>query len=258
MGKKKIQGIYLITCTGNDKKYIGKAMDIKKRLTTHKWALKSNKHINKHLQSSYNKYGKDSFIYSIIEEVEGTEQDVFAREEYYIDLYDSKNNGFNKTDGGEGASGHTWSEGQREKLVVPIIGIEIKTGETTRFDSIIEASRIANTAHSNISHCLVGKRKQAGGYVWFYEDNYNKLNKSIIDKLLLDADKRIVAVSIKEEEIILFDNIKEASCWLDKEKIKTHSVAISTCLSGKRKSHKGYYWFKIKEWDKIIKQEEWL
>ena len=59
-------GIYQITNTVNGKRYIGQSINISKRKSMHFYFLKSNTHINKHLQSSYNKYGKDSFLFEVL------------------------------------------------------------------------------------------------------------------------------------------------------------------------------------------------
>ena len=59
-------GIYNITNTVNGKVYIGQAYDINKRKRQHFNDLKRNKHRNKHLQSAYNKYGEDSFLFNVI------------------------------------------------------------------------------------------------------------------------------------------------------------------------------------------------
>jgi group I intron endonuclease len=64
--RNKISGIYKITNTINGKYYIGSSVDITNRWHNHKSKLKSNDHINPHLQNAYNLYGIDSFKYSIM------------------------------------------------------------------------------------------------------------------------------------------------------------------------------------------------
>ena len=70
-------GIYKITNIKNGKYYIGSSKDIINRLSKHFSELKSDSHRNKHLQSSYNKYGLDSFKSEIIEVC--LVQDIIAR-----------------------------------------------------------------------------------------------------------------------------------------------------------------------------------
>lgn len=74
-------GVYKIEC--NNKIYIGSSVNILNRWTNHKSNLKNNKHPNAYLQNLYNKYGKDKFIYSIIEECR--KEEILVKEQYYID-----------------------------------------------------------------------------------------------------------------------------------------------------------------------------
>lgn len=76
-------GIYRITCTANGKIYIGSAMDFNKRWKNHRVGLNNNNHSNRHLQAAWNKYGKDAFIFEIIEFV--MPWSVLDREQYWLD-----------------------------------------------------------------------------------------------------------------------------------------------------------------------------
>ena len=59
--------IYVITNIINDKQYVGQAVVKDKRWRDHRIMLKAGKHRNRHLQASYNKYGKDAFVYTVLE-----------------------------------------------------------------------------------------------------------------------------------------------------------------------------------------------
>ena len=80
--KDKKIGIYKIKNIKNDKVYIGSAINIYRRFVTHKHLLRNNKHFNTHLQSSWNKYNSDNFIFEIVEECEKSLLE--NREEFYI------------------------------------------------------------------------------------------------------------------------------------------------------------------------------
>lgn len=62
----KISGIYEIVNTVNGHKYIGSSCNIKKRLESHFYTLKNQKHKNILLQRAWNKYGENNFIFRII------------------------------------------------------------------------------------------------------------------------------------------------------------------------------------------------
>lgn len=59
-------GIYKITNITNNKFYIGSTYCFKIRKNHHFNKLKNNTHNNKHLQKSYNKYGKENFKFEIL------------------------------------------------------------------------------------------------------------------------------------------------------------------------------------------------
>lgn len=87
-----VTGIYKILNIINNKVYIGSAIDIKKRWRDHKWCLKHNKHHNLHLQSAFNKYGINSFQFSII--LETTIENLLINEKELIIKYNAFDNEF--------------------------------------------------------------------------------------------------------------------------------------------------------------------
>lgn len=88
-------GVYMIKNNVNNKIYIGSSKNINKRWLAHKFILNNKKHCNKHLNSAWNKYGEDNFIFSVIEYEELDK--LIEREQHYIDYYDTtnKNIGYN-------------------------------------------------------------------------------------------------------------------------------------------------------------------
>ena len=97
-----VSGIYKITNKVNGKCYIGQSINIKKRLSQHKSQTYRNIHINKILYQAIKKYGIENFTFDIIEKCETNSLD--DREKYWIEYYDSYNNGYNGTKGGKGIS----------------------------------------------------------------------------------------------------------------------------------------------------------
>ena len=92
--------IYCIENKQNGKMYIGLTVDYKTRLSHHRCCLSAKKHINTHLENAWHKYGEDSFEFYILEE--GIpKSELPEREKYYIDKYNTFNNGYNLTSGGE-------------------------------------------------------------------------------------------------------------------------------------------------------------
>ena len=92
----KITGIYKIVNTVNGHKYVGSAVDIKRRWRKHKSDLKRNNHHSQILQRAWNKHGEDVFEFSIIEECSPVKEILISREQFWIDTLNAYGkNGYN-------------------------------------------------------------------------------------------------------------------------------------------------------------------
>lgn len=80
---KAQSGIYTIVHTGSGQRYIGSSENIAKRWWEHRNSLKNKSHVNAHLQNAWNKYGAESFKFSVIEHCRV--EDLLSREQVYID-----------------------------------------------------------------------------------------------------------------------------------------------------------------------------
>lgn len=98
--RKTICGIYKITNLVNGKSYIGQSIDIEKRWQQHKSKSSWRVQKEKALYRAFTKYGLDNFEFEIIEECKRKFLD--KREIYWIKKYDTYNNGYNMTKGGQG------------------------------------------------------------------------------------------------------------------------------------------------------------
>jgi hypothetical protein len=94
-------GIYRIRNLINEKCYYGSSKNIEKRWKTHLNQLRNKKHINCILQSAWEKYGENNFIFEIVEECEI--QSLFDIEQKYIDSLGEYNIGL-KASGGDNIS----------------------------------------------------------------------------------------------------------------------------------------------------------
>lgn len=211
----KKMGIYCIENLLNNKKYIGSSRNIMQRLRQHKHQLKSNTHYNKHLSSSFKKYGETNFIFYIIERVEDINI-LIEREIYYVNLHNCLNPiyGYNKAKHIFNTSGYKWSEESRLKFSLKCRGR--KVSDLTR-----QKLRLANLT-----------RIYKKGY-----KHTEKAKKSIAEKRF----KKILQYDKDFNFIKEWASIKEIGQFYSKT-----TSGISACCRGIRKFSLGYIWkFKI-------------
>ena len=248
MKKEKISGIYKITSKHNGKIYIGQSQDIYTRWKQHWKEVKSGS--NTYLHNTMRKYGKDNFEYEIIEKCG---QDVInEREIYWISYYDSFNNGFNLTTGGDGVKNRKFSkeeiEQRREKALndkmsKPVYQIN-KDGKILKeWRSYKEISKTLNVSSSNIHDALKHKDgyRFAYGYIWVYKEEYDNglfnidlylnINKNIEKNKIYQIDKN-------NNLIYIWDDIDDI--LINNKKYKKSS--IYACCNKSRKTIYGYVW----------------
>lgn len=111
-------GIYCIENLINGKVYVGSSVNIKKRWNHHYAALNRGLHTNRYLQNAWRKYGSDSFLFYVLENVEANR--LVEVEQRYLDnmrSYDEKI-GYNLSHSSEGIRGVTFSESIRKKFSI--------------------------------------------------------------------------------------------------------------------------------------------
>jgi group I intron endonuclease len=77
-----MQAIYQIKNLKNGKLYVGSTNNLTKRWANHRSKLRNNKHENNYLQLAWNKYGEESFEFSLLEEV--NDENRIDKEIYYL------------------------------------------------------------------------------------------------------------------------------------------------------------------------------
>ena len=95
-------GIYCYYNKINGKRYIGQAIDLERRKKDHYTRafndFPSNTEYNSIIHKAFRKYGYDSFEYSVLEEC--IVEELNDRETWWIEFYDSYNQGYNCDKGG--------------------------------------------------------------------------------------------------------------------------------------------------------------
>lgn len=215
--------IYCHTNKINGKKYIGQTHDYKKR------CFPSNYKGCTKFYFAIQKYGWDSFEHTIIEDNLTLEQ-ANEREEYYIKLYNTIEDGYNLKSGG---LNNELSEESKQKISdkiltkKPIICIETQQ----IYPSALYIERQFGYANSNIIACCRGKLHTAYGYHWQYAENPVATTK----------DKRKKPVKCLET-----GRIYESASAAAKD-MGINRSSISFCCEGKTNIGGGYHWQFIQE-----------
>jgi group I intron endonuclease len=74
----------------NGKLYIGSAVNLRKRFSSHRRDLAKGRHHSIHLQRAWYKHGADAFKFLVIEKVDDPDR-LLEREQHYLDLHQSAN-----------------------------------------------------------------------------------------------------------------------------------------------------------------------
>lgn len=77
------RGIYKIINVVNNKFYVGSAVDLKRRKARHFSELRNGKHNNRYLQAAWVKYGEQSFVFVVVEEL-SDDADLLAAENVWL------------------------------------------------------------------------------------------------------------------------------------------------------------------------------
>lgn len=140
----KLGKIYLITNTVNNKVYVGQTIqELSKRFNAHCCHSKSDNSVNMRIKRAIHKYGRDKFCISLIEEC--PIHLLNERERYWISYYNSYNNGYNLTPGGQDSN---YASLHRLEDTVDV-------EEFTKYIIEFKPLAIEVASHFNISKCSV-------------------------------------------------------------------------------------------------------
>jgi len=193
--------IYKIVNSLNSKVYIGQTLiALDRRFNQHLQDSVKERYINRPLYVAMNDLGKENFSIELIEETDIPNE----REKHYIRFYDSKENGYNATTGGQGrglldfdkiyqlhllgksitdicndmgCSRH-WvyrvlkeqGKNVRQGKIKQIEQYDLEDNYIATYESVAKAAEAvgANRRSNHIGCAALGKRKTAHGFKWKY------------------------------------------------------------------------------------------
>lgn len=214
MTKDKICGIYCIECKIDNKKYIGLSRDIVRRWKKHKQELRRNRHINKHLQNAWNKYGECNFDFYVLEECSS---DILGeREIYYIKKYNTldKNIGYNLTSGGDGASDVPMEHKMLSiiKQSTPIVKISIDGQYLCEYLNCRIAAEDIGGHTESIRECCNKSYgyKTHKGYIWMYKEDYENNGVCLEDYAYKTNAKSVIQYDLQMNYVAEYMSAKDA------------------------------------------------
>lgn len=227
--------IYSINNTSTNQSYVGSTINFHRRISTHLRILRRNCHHSPYLQNSFNKYGEQSFVFSVLEILDDPNK-LISKEQYWIDTLQPEFNVLKV------ANSHLGARRTREVC--------------EKISRALTGKKLSNETKQKIRICNLGKRHTLETRNKISESNKGKHNVSKELRLLLSAlnKNKIISEQHKDQirrklsrpvnqftkdgqHIASFVSIKEAA-----RITKTNEGHISQVAKGKRKTANKFIW----------------
>lgn len=208
--KNKETVIYKIINLKNDKCYIGSAVDFRTRKTRHLSQLKCGTHHSIHLQRAYEKYGKESFEFIILENVNDITK-LIEREQFWLDKLVPEYN-ITLTAGLNCHIGIKRSSATKKKISESLTGI-VRSQETK--DKISKSKLGVSIDSTNMNKDKIGKplSKQ-------HKDKIAKGNKN---KIVSKETRNLISETLKKQKLISAVSISVKKYSLDGELLNEYT-----------------------------------
>lgn len=225
-------GIYQIRNIINNKFYIGSTKNILRRKYEHIYDLRTMNHHNVRLQRAFNKYGKENFIFEIIEFIEDKDE-LLKVEQYWIDKFFGQS--------------YFYNENPSVNLLPVLNKKSIYCIELNReFESIERAGIDLNLNPPNISAALKNINRTCGTYHWIYTSDKENFSNEDLQTIIKKKNGRLQQPIICLDDNIVYFNYKDIC---DTYNIK-YSITIYRCCIGRNKSSNGYHFMFLEDYKK--------
>lgn len=187
-------GIYQIRNKINNKLYIGESIRISRRKNDHFQTLSVGKHHNQHLQNAVNEYGIENFDHSILERLDTRDKKILKAKEHewclLLNTY-SSDYGYNILIDEKKLEGFIENVNRRKEYLVDgvprnnpihlIYQIDNHSNIIRVWKNKVEVKEFFNVSEDATEFLIYGAYKKKTnrvktwrGFVWVYEEDYNK------------------------------------------------------------------------------------
>lgn len=182
--------IYKIRNKTNNKFYLGSSKNFSHRKCEHKRDLSLGKHHSPRLQKAWNKYGSESFVFEIVEELSKDCSDklLLEREQYWIDTLNPCDDsiGYNISPNAHGG----W-RGVRSKRTRGVRQYDLQGNLIREWGC---AGDIKRELGLTVYDCLYRRQRSNFGYVWCFADEepvfYDRYHDDCLRKPVLQYTKK--------------------------------------------------------------------
>lgn len=247
IGNLEVYGvIYKITNKINGKVYIGQTInkrgfygryqytgscDIERVYKYHRRRKIDNKSYSQHLINSIEKYGFDSFEVTPIFDFAFSMNELNLKEQCWISIFDSLNNGYNKNLGGYNRGAYKITEEHKQKISEGNKGYKRSYATRKRLSEVNTGKKLSKITKIKMSVSKTG----------FKHSEESKKKMSEQRKVSPHHCKKVICIETGE----IFISITEAS------RIKyCNRRSINACVKGITKTSGGYHWMYYEEYVK--------
>jgi hypothetical protein len=225
--------IYCIEQKSTSKIYIGLTTDYIRRKNEHLCELKRNKHYNQHLQNAWNKHGESDFNFSILKQIDGTQQDLKQAEIDLIKELDSTNkiNGFNISKGGDTAKWRAINQYTKDGIFIQ------------KHDTMSTAAAQLDALSTPIWRALNKKIPSAYGYQWRYFDEDQDVRTTIANH---DCKGVVQQFDMQDSVVAEYNNAMDAAKAIqhitNAKSYKSVAINIRKVCYGQMKQYQNFIW----------------
>lgn len=238
-------GVYRIRNLVNDKCYYGSSKNILKRFKRHIKELNNGDHVNDILKRAWDKYGRENFVFEVI--VECTEDELFEKEQFYLDLLPEYNIGL-MASGGDNLTRHP----NRDEIVKKITeSIKIRYSSLSKEQlkliygrpgesnpnwrggtTYCECGTRINSNNKSCENC----RDRSGKHNPFYGKHHTKKTKKKLSKTRKGVYKGAQNIPI------IVEGVEYRSSGEASNKLELPMTTIRWRVRSKNKKYSNYYY----------------